>query len=255
MHAYIDTGADINLMPRDMYIKLYNDANLKHLKHLQPSDIKLGVWGDDQIALLGKCNIYLVHPDTKKSIEVTYVADKSGSTLLSCATSLMLDLIKLCRKLGVLPPRVKIIPSKADRASPAAKRITEGKVTFDEISPLVQESAPYNCPIWAPFDPRTAPFTIQPHEAPFKPHVAPFKWQPVVIEKPAMHQNDQEDELSHVAPRSALFRSRSTPIWPHSLFSPMQPHSNPVWPHSNGNQWSERNKADIKMISTMSRVI
>ena len=159
MHAYIDTGADINLMPRDMYIKLYNDANLKHL---QPSDIKLGVWGDDQIALLGKCNIYLVHPDTKKSIEVTfYVADKSGSTLLSCATSLMLDLIKLHPRLGVPPPRAKIITSKADRASPAAKRITQGKVTFDEMSPLVQESAPYNCPIWATFDPHMALFTIQ----------------------------------------------------------------------------------------------
>ena len=145
MHAYIDMGADVNLMPRDMYIKLYNDANLKHL---QPSDIKLGVWGDDQIALLGKCNIYLVHPDTKKSIEVTfYVTDKSGSTLLSCATSLMLDLIKLHPRLGVPPPRAKIITSKADRASPAAKRITQGKVTFDEMSPLVQESALYNCPV------------------------------------------------------------------------------------------------------------
>ena len=34
-----------------MYIKLYNDANLKHLQLI---DIKLGVWGDDQIALLGQ---------------------------------------------------------------------------------------------------------------------------------------------------------------------------------------------------------
>ena len=93
MHAYVDTGADINLMPQDMYIKLFNEDKLKHLK---PSDIKLGVWGDDQIALLGKCNIYLVHPDTKKPVKVTfYIADKSGSTLLSCATSLKLDLIKL----------------------------------------------------------------------------------------------------------------------------------------------------------------
>ena len=175
MHAYVDTGADINLIPRDMYIKLYNDANLKHL---QPSDIKLGVWGDDQIALLGKCNVYLVHPYTKKSIEVTfYVADKSGSSLLSCGTSLMLDLIKLHPRLGVPPLRARIITSKADRAAPAAKRITQGKVTFDEMSPLVQESAPYNCPILAPFDPHTAPFTVQPCVAPFKPHVAPFKWQ------------------------------------------------------------------------------
>ena len=91
MHAYVDTGADINLMPRDMYIELYNDANLKHL---QPSDIKLGVWGDDQIALLVKCNVYLVHPDTKKSIEVTFhVTDKSGSTpaFMCCITDVGRD--------------------------------------------------------------------------------------------------------------------------------------------------------------------
>ena len=42
MHAYVDTGADVNLMSRDVYIKLFNDDKLKHLK---PSDIKLGVWG------------------------------------------------------------------------------------------------------------------------------------------------------------------------------------------------------------------
>ena len=101
MHAYIDTGADVNLMPRDMYIKLYNDANLKDL---QPSDIKLGVWGDDEIALLGKCNIYLVYPDTKKSIDITfYVADKSGSTLLSCATSLMFGLDQAMSKTRCTP--------------------------------------------------------------------------------------------------------------------------------------------------------
>ena len=32
MHAYVDTGVDVNLMPQDMYIKLYNDDNLKHLR-------------------------------------------------------------------------------------------------------------------------------------------------------------------------------------------------------------------------------
>ena len=120
-----------------MYIKLFNDDKLKHLK---PSDIKLGVWGDDQIALLGKCNIYLVHPDTKKPVKVTfYVADKSGSTLLSCATSLKLDLIKLHPRLGVPPPRVKIINSQANQISPVAKRITQGKVVFDETQTTVQE--------------------------------------------------------------------------------------------------------------------
>ena len=93
MHAHVETGADINLMPQDLSIKLYNDDKLKHLK---PSDIKFGVWGDDQIALLDKWSIYLVHSETKKAVEVTfYIADKSGSTLLSCAMLLKLDLIKL----------------------------------------------------------------------------------------------------------------------------------------------------------------
>ena len=41
MHSYVNTGADVNLMSQDMYIKLYNDGKLKHLK---PSDMKLGVW-------------------------------------------------------------------------------------------------------------------------------------------------------------------------------------------------------------------
>ena len=112
MDAYVDTGADVNLISKDRYVKLHNDDRLRHI---MPSDIKLGVWGDDQIALLSKCNIYLVHPDTKKPVKVTfYVADKSGSTLLSCATSLKLDLIKLHPRLGVPPPRAKIITSQTN---------------------------------------------------------------------------------------------------------------------------------------------
>ena len=182
MHAYVGTGANVNLMPQDMYIKLYNDDNLKHLK---PSYIKLGVLGDDQIALLGKCNIYLVHRDIKKSVEVTfYVADKSGSTLLSCATSLKLDLIKLHPRLGVPPPRAKIITSQEDWASPAAKRTTQGKVMFDEMQSTVEE--------------------------------------PLVIEKWARYQNDQHDEMSSLVPRSAPYEDSKHAEWPKHLTT--QPH-------------------------------
>ena len=84
--------------------------------------------------------IYLVHPDTKKPVEVTfYVADKSGSTLLSCAMSLKLDLIKLCPRLGVPPPRARIITSQADQDSPISKRVTQGKVVLDEMKGTVQK--------------------------------------------------------------------------------------------------------------------
>ena len=67
------------------------------------------------------------------------MADKSGSTLLSCATSLKLDLIKLHPRLGVAATRAKIITSQADWTSTAAKRVTQGKVMFDEMQSTVQE--------------------------------------------------------------------------------------------------------------------
>ena len=122
------------------------------------------------------------------------------------------------------PSKAKIITSKADRVSPAAKRITQGKVTFDEMSPLVQESAPYNCHICAPFGPHMAPFTIQALCGPIQACVTPFKQQPLVIEKPAMHQNDQEDELSHMGPRSATFG----PIHHSAHVAPFKCHAAPL---------------------------
>ena len=182
MDAYVDTGADVNLISKNRYVKLHNDYKLRHI---MPSDIKLGVWGDDQIALLGKCNIYLVHPDTKKMVEVTfYVADKAGSTLLSCVTSLKLDLIKLHPGLGVPPPRAKIITSQADQASPAAKKITQSKVMFDEMQSTVEE--------------------------------------PLVIEKWARYQNDQHDKMSSLVARSAPYECSKHAEWPNC--STVQPH-------------------------------
>ena len=182
MDAYVGTGADVNLILKNRYVKIHNDDRLRHI---MPSDIKLGVWGDDQIALLSNCNIYLVHPDTKKPVQVTfYVADKSGSTLLSCATSLKLDLIKVHPKLGIPPPRAKIITSQADQTSPAAKRVTQGKVVFDEMESTVQE--------------------------------------PSVIEKQVGHQNNQHDKMSSLVPRSNPYECSKCAEWPKHLT--IQPH-------------------------------
>ena len=224
MDAYVDTSADVNLISKNRYVKLHNDDRLRHI---MPSDIKLGVWDDDQIALLGKCNIYLVHPDTKKPVKVTfYVADKTGSTLLSCATSLKLDLIKLHLRLGVPPPRAKIITTQADQTSPAAKRVTQCKVVFDEMQSTVQELS---------VKPLTALF-----RGPLQPHIgALFKREPSVIGKRARYQNDQHDEMSSMVPRSAPY---DHPIWP--PFKPcMAPFRTPIQnphtgAHSKENHWS-----------------
>ena len=160
----------------------------------------------------------------------SYVTDKSGSTLLSCATSLKLDLIKLHPRLGVPPPRAKIITSQADWTSPAAKRVTQGKDVFDEMQSTVQEpsvienwaryqnnwhdelssmvprSAPYNHSIWPLFKPLMALFSLlQPCTG------APFKREASVIEKWTRYQNDWYDETSSMVTRSAQY---TCPMWP-----------------------------------------
>ena len=101
------------------------------------------------------------------------------------------------------------------------------------MSPLVQESAPYNCPIWALFNPCMAPFTIQPHVVPFKPHAGSFKWKAAVVDKPAMHQNDQHNELSHMGPRSAPYNCPiQAPFHPCLAPFTIQPHAAPFKPHA-----------------------
>ena len=65
--------------------------------------------------------------------------------MLSCATSLKLDQIKLWQRLGVPPPRVKIITSQADRASPTTNQVTKGKVMFDEMTKSASTTPMTDC--------------------------------------------------------------------------------------------------------------
>ena len=56
-----------------------------------------------------------VHSDTKKLVETTfYVATNDGSVLLSCNSTLDLDLIQPRSRLDYLPPRASLITSTQD---------------------------------------------------------------------------------------------------------------------------------------------
>ena len=99
-------------MPKSVYQMMFNDPDVKHLAD---NDISLEVYTDHQVNILGKCQFYVLHPDSKKPLEVTfYVASNEGSVLLSCTTLLALDLIQARPRLDYLPPRAKLITSAAD---------------------------------------------------------------------------------------------------------------------------------------------
>ena len=69
LRVWLDTCADVNIMPRSVYQMMFNDPEVKQLV---PNDISLGVYTDHQVHILGKCNFYMLHPDTKKSHAVTF---------------------------------------------------------------------------------------------------------------------------------------------------------------------------------------
>ena len=112
LRVHLDTCADVNIMPKSVYQMMFNDPDVKHLAD---NDISLEVYTDHQVNILGKCQFYVLHSDSKKPLEVKfYVASNEGSVLLSCTTLLALDLIQARPRLDYLPPKAKLITSTAD---------------------------------------------------------------------------------------------------------------------------------------------
>ena len=68
---------------------------------------------------------YLVHPDTKHLLEVTfYVASNNDSVLLSCMTTLALGLIQPHTRLDYVPPRSSLSTSSADHPKKTKSKIS-----------------------------------------------------------------------------------------------------------------------------------
>ena len=94
------------------------------------------IYTDHQVNILGKCEFYMLHPDTKKPHAVTfYVASNEGSVLLSCTTLLALDLIQTRPCLDYLPPRAKLITSAADHPDITRKTALQAKAAVKQKIP------------------------------------------------------------------------------------------------------------------------
>ena len=112
LRARLDTHADVNIMPGSVYKLVFRDPNLEKLV---PSKLQIGTYTNDTVKIVGTCKLYLVHPDTKKLIETPFcVANNDGSMLLSCNSTLGLDLIQPRSRLDYLPPRASLITSMQD---------------------------------------------------------------------------------------------------------------------------------------------
>ena len=99
-------------MAVSVYRLMFKDPELKKLA---PTGLEIGTYKADIIKIAGSCRFYLIHPDSKKLLEVTFfVAINDGSILLSCKTTLVLGLIQPRSRLDYLPPRASSITSSVD---------------------------------------------------------------------------------------------------------------------------------------------
>ena len=85
------------------------------LRKLDPSELEIGTYTTDTVKIVGSCRFYLVPPDSKKLLDVTFfVAINDGSMLLSCKTTLLLGFIQPRSRLDYLPPRASLVTSYVD---------------------------------------------------------------------------------------------------------------------------------------------
>ena len=105
----LDTCADVNNMLASVYWLVFKDPEMKKLA---PCKQQIGTYTADTVKIIGSCTFYVVHPDSKKLIQVTfYVATNDGSIILSCRTTLALYLIQPRSWLDYIPQRASLIKS------------------------------------------------------------------------------------------------------------------------------------------------
>ena len=113
MRARLDTCTEDNIIPLCVYKLIFKDPDCKQLAPNTKAAIR--IYTTDKIKIVGSCSLFVVHPDTSKLKQVTfYVTSHEGSVVLSCETSLKLNLIHPYSNLDKIPDCANLIYSNAD---------------------------------------------------------------------------------------------------------------------------------------------
>ena len=113
LRAKIGTCSNVNLMPISVYKLVYKDEDCTKLAPSNRFAVK--TYTTEKIKIVGSCKLFVLNPDTKCLQEVTIqVTSHEDSVIISCATSIDLNLIEPHRDLDVVPEEGSLIYSKAD---------------------------------------------------------------------------------------------------------------------------------------------
>ena len=84
----------MNILPISLYRMLNKDPDCDMFA--PSSNDGISTYTAEKIQVLGSCDLFVVHPDTKCLKKITFqVVNHEGSVIVSCETSLELGLIKL----------------------------------------------------------------------------------------------------------------------------------------------------------------
>ena len=140
LRARLDTCTNVNIMPTSIYSLVFKDPELKKLA---PSNMEIGTYTTDTVKIVGSCKFYLVHPDTKKLQEVTFlIARNDGSVLLSCTTTLAFGLVQPRTRLDYLPQRASSITSSVDHLKKTKCQVAVHSSTTDSAVPPQKNVVP-----------------------------------------------------------------------------------------------------------------
>ena len=114
LRARRDICANVNLMLISVYKLLYKDPDC--VKIAPSSKSGISTYTTEKIPVLGFCDLFIVHPDTRCLKEVIFqVVNHEGSVIISCVTSLDLELIQTHSELNAsIPDYGRLIFSSAD---------------------------------------------------------------------------------------------------------------------------------------------
>ena len=122
--ARLDTCADVNIVLASVYHLIFKDLEMKKIT---PCKMQIGTYTADMVKIVGSCTFYVIHPDSKELIPVTfYVATNEGTILLSYKTTLALHLIQPRSRLDYLTPWASLITLMMDylkKTRPASLKV------------------------------------------------------------------------------------------------------------------------------------
>ena len=114
LRAKVDTCSNTNIMPASIYKIIYNDPDCIKL---QPSKKKgIQTYTKQKIPMIGSCELFVLHSDDQCFHKVKFqVVSVEGSVIISCATSINLNLIQIPKQLDTnIPDGASLIYSSVD---------------------------------------------------------------------------------------------------------------------------------------------